>query len=984
MADQLRFDGKVVVVTGAGAGLGRSHALFFGKRGAKVVVNDLGGSAHGAGKSSAAADQVVADIKAAGGNAVANYDSVEDGDKIIKTAIDSFGRIDVLINNAGILRDVSFQKMTKDDWDLIMRVHVNGAFRCTHAAWPYMRDQGYGRIIFTASAAGIYGNFGQANYSTAKLGLVGFGYTLALEGEKKNIRVNTIAPVAASRLTETVMPKEMLENLKPEYVTPLVGWLAHEDCVENGGLFEVGAGYFGKLRWERTEGKLFKLGREISPEAVRASWDQITDFAHATHPKNITEALAPGMNNLSSKSKGGNEFIDVDAALGYEFPELTAKYDERDLALYALGVGAGRNPTDSKDLHLVYERNGDGFYSLPTYGVIPALNAIFKMAAEGQTAPGLNYGLDRILHGEQYLEVMRPLPPAATLKHKARISEISDKGKHAVVVTHFDSYDAETGELLVKNDISMVVKGAGGWGGERGAASEANAAPERAADVVITEKTDANQALLYRLSGDWNPLHVDPEFATMFGFEKPILHGLCTFGYVGRAAINAFAKGDPRTFKSIKVRFADSVFPGETLKIELWKESDLRVLLRATVVERNKVCISNAAVEFYPEIPKPKAKPVAAAAAPAPVAAATVAEVTAAQTFEVIGAYVAKNPDLTKINTVYQFNLSSPDSAWVIDLKAGKVSAGKAEKAECTLALTNADWLDMVSGKADSMKLFQSGKLKITGNVMASQKLEFLKKIEKPAPGAVAAAPAAAAPAAGEVTAAQTFDVIAAYVAKTPELTKINTVYQFNISSPDSAWILDLKTGKVGAGKAEKADCTLALSNGDWLDMVSGKADPMKLFQGGKLKITGNVMASQKLDFLKKIEKPAPGAVSSSAPAAAPVASTNAAEVIAPKVFKALQERLAKNPGLAKEVNAVISFKVKDAGFEFTADLASGTPAIKPGVDAKATTRIVLTDEALSLLNKGEAAQALYQHGQLRIDGELGAAHRLGFLKSLV
>lgn len=231
---QLRFDGRVVVITGAGAGLGRSHALFFAQRGAKVVVNDLGGSAHGQGQSSAAAQRVVDEIKAAGGTAVANADSVEHGERIIKTAIDAFGRIDVLVNNAGILRDVSFAKMTREDWDLIMRVHVNGAFACTHAAWPYMRDQGYGRVLFTTSAAGLYGNFGQANYAAAKLGLVGFSNTLAIEGEKKNVRVNAIAPIAASRLTETVMPRDMLENLKPEYVTPLVAWLSHEDCAETG------------------------------------------------------------------------------------------------------------------------------------------------------------------------------------------------------------------------------------------------------------------------------------------------------------------------------------------------------------------------------------------------------------------------------------------------------------------------------------------------------------------------------------------------------------------------------------------------------------------------------------------------------------------------------------------------------------------------------------------------------------------------------
>ncbi|MDP2273498.1 MAG: SDR family NAD(P)-dependent oxidoreductase [Archangium sp.] len=978
MGSELRFDGKVVVITGAGAGLGRSHALFFGKRGAKVVVNDLGGTSTGGGKSSAAADKVVEEIKAAGGTATANYDSVEDGDKIIKTAIDAFGRIDVLINNAGILRDVSFKKMTKEDWDLIFRVHVNGAFRCSHAAWPYMQEQGYGRILFTASAAGIYGNFGQANYSAAKLALVGLSNTLAIEGEKKNVRVNTIAPIAASRLTETILPKDVLENLKPEYVTPLVAWLAHEDCQENGGLYEVGGGYFGKLRWERTEGKLFKLGRDISPEAVRNAWDEVTDWEKVTHPANITESLGTVMSNLSTRSKGGNEFIDVDQALGYELPELESSYDERDLALYALGVGAGKNPGDPKDLHLVYERNGEGFYALPTYGVVPALNAIFKMASEGQTAPGLNYGLDRILHGEQYLEVMRPLPEKATLKHKARISEILDKGKNAIVVTHLDSYDAKTGELLVKNDVSMVVRGAGGWGGERGPATDLNQAPERAPDAVITEKTSENQALLYRLSGDWNPLHVDPEFATMFGFEKPILHGLCTFGFAGRAVVSAFAKGDPRTFKSIKVRFADSVFPGETLKIEMWKENELKVLLRATVVERNKVVLSNGVVEFYPEIPKPKAK---ASLSPAG-ERADAPSITAAMTFDGIGAYVAKTPDLLKqVNMVYQFKLSSPDSAWVLDLKKGTVNAGTIEKADCTLALSNADWLDMVSGKADPMKLFQGGKLKITGNVMASQKLDFLKKIERPA-SALSPTLSPAGERETAVTAAMTFEGIGAYVAKTPDLLKqVNMVYQFKLSAPDSAWVLDLKKGTVSSGTVEKADCTLALSNADWLDMVSGKADPMKLFQGGKLKITGNVMASQKLDFLKKIDRAAmPTASAVAAPAAAPAS----AEVLAPKIFKALQERLAKNPGLAKEVDAVIAFKVKDAGFEFTAELKGGSPSIKPGFDAKAGTRIVLTDEALGALAKGESAQSLYQHGQLRIDGELIAAQRLGFLKQLV
>src|SRR5437870_5476086 len=218
---EIRFDGRVAIVTGAGGGLGKSHALLLASRGAKVVVNDLGGSFTGLGRSSAAADQVVDAIKAAGGDAVASHDSVEDGDKIVKTAIDAFGRLDIVINNAGILRDVSFAKMTQQDWDLVYKVHVLGAFRVTHAAWPYLRDQGYGRIIMTASAAGIYGNFGQANYAMAKLGLVGFANTLAHEGRKRNVLVNTIAPIAGSRLTETVLPKELTGALKPEYVSPL-------------------------------------------------------------------------------------------------------------------------------------------------------------------------------------------------------------------------------------------------------------------------------------------------------------------------------------------------------------------------------------------------------------------------------------------------------------------------------------------------------------------------------------------------------------------------------------------------------------------------------------------------------------------------------------------------------------------------------------------------------------------------------------------
>lgn len=295
----IRFDDRVVIVTGAGGGLVRSHALAFAARGAKVVVNDVGTSYTGEGASQTPAQKVVDEIVLAGGEAVANYDSVLDGEKIVQTALDNFGRIDIVINNAGILRDKSFYKMTDSDWDLVYQVHVQGAYKVTHAAWEHMREQQYGRVIFTSSAAGLYGNFGQANYAMAKLGLHGMAQTLAIEGRNKNILVNTIAPIAGSRMTETIMSAEVVAQLKPEYVSPLVLWLASEANQDNSGdVYEVGAGYMAKLRWERSRGHAFDLDQGLSPDTVAECWKQITDFTEATHPANFQDAMQDMFANL--------------------------------------------------------------------------------------------------------------------------------------------------------------------------------------------------------------------------------------------------------------------------------------------------------------------------------------------------------------------------------------------------------------------------------------------------------------------------------------------------------------------------------------------------------------------------------------------------------------------------------------------------------------------------------------------------------------
>ncbi len=279
----IRFDDKVAIVTGAGGGLGRAHALELARRGAKVVVNDLGGSVDGSGGSSDSADKVVAEIKELGGEAISNGSSVTDDTGVanmVKQVMDEWGRIDILINNAGILRDKSFAKMEIEDFSVVMDVHLMGSVKPTKAVWAIMKEQQYGRIMVTSSSSGLYGNFGQTNYGAAKLSLVGFMNTLKLEGQKDNIKVNALAPVAASRMTENLMPPEALDILKPEYVSPGVMCLVQEDA-PTGAILCAGAGVFSLAQIVEAEGAF--LGREdLSAEKVWENWEKISDFSNAS------------------------------------------------------------------------------------------------------------------------------------------------------------------------------------------------------------------------------------------------------------------------------------------------------------------------------------------------------------------------------------------------------------------------------------------------------------------------------------------------------------------------------------------------------------------------------------------------------------------------------------------------------------------------------------------------------------------------------
>jgi 3-hydroxyacyl-CoA dehydrogenase/3a,7a,12a-trihydroxy-5b-cholest-24-enoyl-CoA hydratase len=260
-------------------------------RGAQVVVNDLGASVTGAGAGSKAADVVVDEIVAAGGEALANYDSVENGDKIVQQALDQYGQIDILINNAGILRDRTFHKMDDVDWDAVYRVHLFGAFKTTHAAWPHLRQKSYGRVVMTASSTGIYGNFGQANYGAMKLALMGLANTLALEGAKYNIHVNTIAPIAASRMTDGLLPEPIFKALGPERVAPLVAYLCHESCAVNGRKFEAGGNWAAEIRWQRSPGWRLPLTEEMTPEDIDQNWAKISDFSEPEHPTSSLDAF---------------------------------------------------------------------------------------------------------------------------------------------------------------------------------------------------------------------------------------------------------------------------------------------------------------------------------------------------------------------------------------------------------------------------------------------------------------------------------------------------------------------------------------------------------------------------------------------------------------------------------------------------------------------------------------------------------------------
>ena len=592
-SDSVSFKDRVVLVTGGGAGLGRSYALYFAKLGAKVAVNDVTN-----------AEKVAEEIKQNGGEAISITTSVEDGASVVKAVTDHYSRVDVVINNAGVLRDKAFMNMTDEQWHTVLRIHLRGTYLVTRAAFPWMLKQRYGRIVNISSTSGVYGNFGQANYAAAKCGIVGFTKTIAREGAKYNIIVNTVCPSAGTNMTRTVWPPELVDAIRPDYVAPLIAALTCESPPKGatGQIYEAGGGWFAATRWQRARGVDFEHAKDVpSVEAVRDAFAEICNFDNdqADNPDTPQEgskytqgnvAKNPKVAGLFSQEQRENRKYISKIQQAMEMKPIPSKYtyDDKDVILYNISLGAKRT-----DLNLVYE-NDDNFSVLPTFGIVPTYFS--KMPFDTKDIIP-NYDQRMLLHGEQYLEIRSwPIPTSGTLTTETRLIEVVDKGNAALVRRGATTKDTSGKEVFYNESLSFI-RGSGGFGGQkkpsdRGAATAANTLPKRQPDKVVEEKTSPDIAALYRLLGDRNPLHIDPKFSEKGGFKEPILHGLATFGISGKHVYQAHGP-----FKNIKVRFSGTVLPGETIVTEMWKEGN-KVLYQVKIKESGKVVISGAGAEL--------------------------------------------------------------------------------------------------------------------------------------------------------------------------------------------------------------------------------------------------------------------------------------------------------------------------------------------------------------------------------------------------
>lgn len=585
--------GKVVIITGSGGGLGRSHSNWFARYGAKLVVNDIRNP-----------HSVVKELndKYGPGTAVADtHNIITESTQIVENALKNFGRVDVLINNAGILRDRSFKKMTDDEWLSVLQVHLFATFAMCKAVWPVFAKQKSGYIVNVTSTSGIYGNFGQANYAAAKSAVLGFSKTIAIEGAKKGIVVNIIAPHAETSMTRTVFGKKELENhFEPSQVSPLIVLLSSSELQNKtskkgvkGQLFEVGGGWIGKTRWQRSSG-FVALDDDANLETLADNWDKIVDFSKPQYPATfidasvfILRAIQIAQNSSVIKSNDGTDIFN---------------YTDRDSIIYNLGLGAKSN-----EPQYVYE-NDLKFQVLPTFVVIPSMQGIARTLKMYELVD--NYDYTKLLHGEQYFKIAQngSLATNGSLKTIVKPLQVSDKrGKGAVIVSGSETYDMKTNKLVCINEGSFFVRGASAPGTKNRSfaprakfATTVFKAPSNAPPTLELDiSTTTDQAAIYRLSGDYNPLHIDPKAARAAGFLKPILHGLGTLGVTIKALYETFG-----AIGEVKVRFTAPVFPGDKLKVKTWQGADGIVIFQTLDTTTNTVVLDNAAIKLIGSVSK--------------------------------------------------------------------------------------------------------------------------------------------------------------------------------------------------------------------------------------------------------------------------------------------------------------------------------------------------------------------------------------------
>uniref|UniRef100_M3XP30 Hydroxysteroid dehydrogenase 4 n=1 Tax=Mustela putorius furo TaxID=9669 RepID=M3XP30_MUSPF len=690
-----------------------------------IAVNDLGGDMKGLSKGSlAAADKVVEEIRSKGGKAVANYDSVEAGEKIVRAALEAFGRIDIVVNNAGILRDNSFGRISDEDWALYFHIHI---MVILVKKTNYMKGSYNSSLLLLSRIPYIYIYIYSNKYMAKYFILLGLSNPVFTAVQRKLSLVRcedaTVLPEALNKAQSLIIPSDLMEALKPDYVAPLVLWLCHESCEENGSLFEVGGGWIGKCK----SLSVFGLPYVVSVQPLFRSFIKVmyTTICGLHRNRQPVQESIGGIIGVLNKidSEGGVSTNPTSqaastatsafaGAISHKLPSFSSAYTELETIMYALGVGASIK--EPKDMKFIYEGSTD-FSCLPTFGVIIAQKPI--VGGELSEIPGLSVNLEKVLHGEQYLELYKPLPRAGNLKCEGVIADVLDKGSGLVVLVDGNSL------LLMYNFVEYILSNSHFFGSEKNVNKQKVTVKVPSSPAGFSGRISSPQAALYRLSGDWNPLHIDPNFAGFAGFDKPILHGLCTFGFSARHVLKQFADNDVSRFKAIKVRFAKPVYPGQTLQTEMWKEGN-RIHFQTKVQETGDIVISNAYVDLLP-----KSDTLAKTPSEGEELQSTLVFEEIGRRLKDIGHEVAK-----KVNAVFEWHITKGGhtaAKWTIDLKggSGKVYQGPAKgSADATFTLSDEDFMEVVLGKLDPQKAFFSGRLKARGNIMLSQKLQTILK----------------------------------------------------------------------------------------------------------------------------------------------------------------------------------------------------------------------------------------------------------------